>query len=261
MPFPEVKRTIYNKNPLVEVVCQLRFPAILKLKKQIPDSLQETINDKFPYLEEVETTVVRVNSRGSDPTRDVDRIYRFYNKDKSEHFTVCYDFIAFTSNNYQCWETFVGNAQFVFQVFCEIYGVNVFTRTGLRYKNVISPSMLEKEKIDWVSYIKPALSGCFSDPQINKDKIKDYAGKLLIDIDDKSQLQSNYALVESMNDPPEIGFLIDNDFFTVAGYEIEGLDNAITKLEDYKRRSHDFFRWCITDELHQELEPQEQEGD
>jgi len=32
MPFPEVKRVIYEHNPLDKVICQLRFPPILRIE-------------------------------------------------------------------------------------------------------------------------------------------------------------------------------------------------------------------------------------
>ena len=58
MPFPEVKRIIYKKNPLDKVICQLRFPTILKIEKEIPAEFQERIRKEFPnYSESTEWNV------------------------------------------------------------------------------------------------------------------------------------------------------------------------------------------------------------
>jgi hypothetical protein len=42
-PFPESERIIYAKNPLESVICQLRFPAILKISSEPPVEFQETL--------------------------------------------------------------------------------------------------------------------------------------------------------------------------------------------------------------------------
>jgi len=49
--FPESERVIYEKAPLVQVICQLRFPQILRIESQLPVEFQERIRDAFPILE------------------------------------------------------------------------------------------------------------------------------------------------------------------------------------------------------------------
>lgn len=50
--FPETPRVIYAKNPLFEVICQLRFPAILKIDSEIPAGFQEKLRASFPLFRE-----------------------------------------------------------------------------------------------------------------------------------------------------------------------------------------------------------------
>ena len=50
MPFPEAKRIIYRKNPLDQVICQLRFPPILKIDAEVPAKFQDRIRGDFPNL-------------------------------------------------------------------------------------------------------------------------------------------------------------------------------------------------------------------
>ncbi|MCH7755956.1 TIGR04255 family protein, partial [candidate division KSB1 bacterium] len=52
MPFPEVKRVIYKKNPLDRVICQLRFSPILKIDAEIPAEFQDMIRADFPNYSE-----------------------------------------------------------------------------------------------------------------------------------------------------------------------------------------------------------------
>ena len=37
-------RCIYRRSPLIEVICQLRFPAILRIDAQAPAQFQEAIS-------------------------------------------------------------------------------------------------------------------------------------------------------------------------------------------------------------------------
>ncbi|GDX40579.1 hypothetical protein LBMAG21_08710 [Armatimonadota bacterium] len=48
MPFPQTNRGIYAKNPLVEVVCQLRFPPILSINQSNLADFQSHIRDVYP---------------------------------------------------------------------------------------------------------------------------------------------------------------------------------------------------------------------
>lgn len=51
MPFPDVPRVIYEINPLDEVICQLRFPPVLKIDTEVPAGFQEQIRDDYPFYE------------------------------------------------------------------------------------------------------------------------------------------------------------------------------------------------------------------
>jgi uncharacterized protein (TIGR04255 family) len=50
MQFPDYERVIYERNPLNEVLCQLRFPSILKVTSQQPVEFQEVIRTDYPIL-------------------------------------------------------------------------------------------------------------------------------------------------------------------------------------------------------------------
>lgn len=46
--FSQQERCIYRKNPLAEVICQLRFPEILSIQTQLPANFQEAIREEYP---------------------------------------------------------------------------------------------------------------------------------------------------------------------------------------------------------------------
>ena len=58
MPISDIpKRVIYKKTPLESVICQLRFPPILKIDSELPSEFQEKIRSVFPLFEESEANI------------------------------------------------------------------------------------------------------------------------------------------------------------------------------------------------------------
>ena len=57
MPFPESKRVFYGKTPLEEVVCQLRFPPILRIDAEPPATFQDRVRTTFPLYQKTATSV------------------------------------------------------------------------------------------------------------------------------------------------------------------------------------------------------------
>lgn len=258
MPFPSQDRTIYKKNPLVEVVCQLRFPSILRIKKGIPDEFQETIISQFFNLKETENRMLTIDNDGNIEDTEETKVYNFFSGDNTKVVALSHDFIALTDYDYKKWDDFKEGLELAFNAFNDIYSPSFFSRIGLRYKNVIRKELVpDTLDADWGRLIKPPLSNCFVDENLDKDLIKGYNGRLLIDLENENaELNMNYGLVQKQ-ESDEIGFIIDNDFFTKNDCKTEGIDNVFTKLETFKRKSHDCFKWCISDELDAAMEPEE----
>ena len=54
-------------------------------------------------------------------------------------------------------------------------------------------------------------------------------------------------------EPGEICYMIDSDFFNASKTQIE---SAIEKLDYFNVRGSRLIQWCITDRLHNAMEPQ-----
>jgi uncharacterized protein (TIGR04255 family) len=57
MALPEHPRVIYQKNPLAEVICQVRYPAVSALESQRPTEFWNRIRDQFPAMETKESLI------------------------------------------------------------------------------------------------------------------------------------------------------------------------------------------------------------
>lgn len=50
MLFPESERVIYDQNPLEEVICELRFPQILRIESEAPAAFQDRVRGEYPLV-------------------------------------------------------------------------------------------------------------------------------------------------------------------------------------------------------------------
>jgi uncharacterized protein (TIGR04255 family) len=50
MKFPASQRVKHIRNPLMEVICQVRFPKILRIDAEVPVNFQEEIRSEYPTL-------------------------------------------------------------------------------------------------------------------------------------------------------------------------------------------------------------------
>jgi len=156
MNLPEFERVIYKHNPLVEVVCQLRFPPILKISHQEPVEFQDRIRVKYPLFE---TTKVQLPSEISQMVQQLglplqsDIAYSFKSEDQRWSLSITKDFIALATSSYERYEQFKQRLEEAIEIFESIYKPSFYTRLGLRYQDLIIRSKLGIEDKDWSELI------------------------------------------------------------------------------------------------------------
>ena len=152
MPFPEFKRVIFHKNPLDKVICQLRFPSILKIVKEIPADFQELIRENFPLFTEQPgiSNEIPAKLRGAVPQEILNQISRF-SDDKNYEFSsedgiwkinLSSTFIALSAKKYERWEKFKDKLMLPLKTLEKVYKPSYFTRIGLRYVDIITRSKI-----------------------------------------------------------------------------------------------------------------------
>lgn len=261
MPFPEVERVIYKKNPLDQVVCQLRFPTILRIEAEIPASFQDRIRDDFPNFSEPSETKMDVPQeiKSQIPvevirhfSQSANKNYEFLSEDEKWKINLTRNFIALTCNEYQRWEKFIAMFEKPLDSFIEIYKPSFLTRIGLRYIDVIRRSVLNLNKTNWNELVQPYILGVLSSSDVI-DNIRDFICRYEIMLaDNESKVRIITRFVEHKEDN-EICFIIDSDFFNNNKIEIS---KAKDKLNFFNKRATRLIQWCITEKLHNAMEPE-----
>lgn len=252
--FPERPRTLYETNPLIEVICQVRFPPILRIEAAAPAEFQEQIRDKFPLLERTSNQFAQqlpqelLQAIGA-PSGGSGFIFRTAERDTSA--TLLSDCLTVSTEKYVRWEDFWMLAQACITALIDVYAPSFFTRLGLRYRNMIRRSELGQDDAAWSALVSQAIFGELADGAWEASVVEARRSLRCEGSDDGDAVifQHGLAQIEGQN---EQCYLIDFDYYRdsrVESAEIEAV------FQRFNRRSGRAFRWAITEQLHDALGP------
>jgi uncharacterized protein (TIGR04255 family) len=261
MPFPETPRVTYKKNPLRKVICQLRFPSILKIDAEVPAAFQERIRKEFPVLSEKVEVQFEISQKmeGSIPPELLNqalkptesRNYEFSSEDEQWVVNLTRTFVALTANKYYKWEEFRDKLVGPLNALLNIYSPTHFSRIGLRYIDVIKRSELNLGDTSWSELLQPYMLGLLGSSVV-ADRIQSYESLSEIRLSDEKSIVRIVTKLET--DPSgEPCFIIDSDFHIMMKTNV---GSALDILDYFNKRASRLIRWCITERLHQAMEPE-----
>jgi uncharacterized protein (TIGR04255 family) len=262
-PFPDSDRVVYGRNPLIEVICQLRFPPILRIAAEAPVAFQEKIRNEFPLFSEkfpevnVEMPLgvppaIAELVKGNFPKRKLIG-YDFVSADEKWKVSLTRDFLSLSTSQYTRWEHFRQHLEGPLQALIGVYAPAFFTRVGLRYQDLIQRSPLGlPPATKWSELIKPHIAGVHAVPEL-EGAVEESMGQLLISLPQfKAKVRINYGIVQTV-ESGEKCFLIDADYYTEERTKTDAVDGILTY---FNKQSGRLFRWCIEDRLQEAMEPQ-----
>lgn len=258
MPFPDSPRVIYKRNPLSEVICQVRFPPILRIEAEPPVSFQDRVRAEYPMFYEVQsepptaTMPAEIASivKSMLPTRARKTAYEFASEDRAWSITLSRDALALKTTAYERWENFRKHLEGPLASLNELYKPAFFSRVGLRYVNVIQQSKLELKDRPWSELLRPHIAGEFTATEL-AGQIEHAARELRVKLAGEGSVMIRHGIAAEESSDEQC-FVIDSDFFTERRLEPQ---NALELLNIFNRESGRLFRWCIQDALHRAMEP------
>jgi uncharacterized protein (TIGR04255 family) len=259
MPFPDAPRVIYEKNPLEAVICQLQFPAVLKISSAPPAAFQDSVREAYPLFKEkplldigggVPSEIANLLAKGL-PFSTGGTAYEFTSADGQWTLSLTRDYLALTARRYERWEMFKEHLQAALQALSEHYAPAFFTRIGLRYRDIIRRSSLGLEGASWKELLCPHIAGALASPDVAAE-VEHTAHEVVIRLPDGlSRALAHHGLVQDTG-TKEVCYLIDCDFFLDQRTETTDVPARLDFL-NYQARL--FFRWCITNPLHEAMGP------
>lgn len=255
MPFPESDRAVFQKNPLVEVICQLRFPPILRIVAQAPSGFQESVRQSYPLYQKVDPVpwpneLAPILS-GLLVQLGVEHVtHQFLTEDSVRFISLTQEFISLTERKYIHWDSFRAGLASAELVFRQAYQPAFYNRIGLRYQNRIDKDHLGLGDQGWHRLINPIFAGLLAASEI-RDEVQETRSETLIRLSeiDGGSVRIRHGLIP---DPghKKLVYLFDADFFMEGRFTH---DETFTTLGTFHRLAGNFFRWAITPDLAQAL--------
>jgi len=254
------KTFIYEKNQIVETICQLRFPAILSIEAKEPADFQDTIRENFPRYTCREEPLPSADGG----KRQTMKNHSFISADGTWKLSLTKEFIALSTMRYPGWDSFARTLDEVLCQFIKVYKPAFFERVGLRYLNAVSRKALELEGHRWNELLQPKYLGVLDDDDIREEDV----GKCSVDVEQKLDGGCNVKLhagpgnirravrteqgMQTVQES-EVRFILDFDYFA-GKTELNAVAQQLEALHTHADRT---FSDAITDVLHEAMSPVE----
>lgn len=250
--FPDHPRVVYAQNPLAEVICQVRFPTILRIEAQPPAEFQERLRDRLPILERTTNRAAQqipqelLEAIGAPPAGSG---YVFKEEGGASSVMLLADCLNIVTSKYERWEVFWELCEEAITALTELYKPSFYKRIGLRYQNVIERSSLGLTGVPW--------SELLSEPVVSELAAPNWEGLVneaqhqvrCFDSLTNDGLFFQHGLFKAENSH-EAQYIIDFDFYRTGRIE---QDEVADLFAAYNRRIGRAFRWAIKERLHDSL--------
>jgi uncharacterized protein (TIGR04255 family) len=253
--FPHSDRVLYGRNPLNEVICQVRFPSILKIESDPPAAFQEKIRNRFPLLERASTGLSSkvpaeiLKAIGAPAPTGT---YSFIAEDGNSRANLTSESLAVLTSSYTRWEDFQADISLALGSLEEIYRPSFYSRVGLRYQNVITRSELGLD-VGWADLLRPEIAAELTIPVWAQrvEAIRKAIRCRINEMGDHFIMQHGLAEVE---DSDELHYMLDFDYYVEEKTETGNVSAVIDRLHGHSGKA---FRWSISQALHDAMEPQQ----
>jgi uncharacterized protein (TIGR04255 family) len=252
MPIPNVKRVIFAKHALVEVVSQFTFPRLLEIDTELPVGFQKMIQKDYPALSAGKMVEFQLDLEKAETRRADARRYEFSSQDGKWQAVLTSEFIALTTADYKKWEDFKAKMLQLVDTIIDCYRPSVFTRIGLRYRDSIAREPLGLTDVPWRDLLAPHISGVLGREGMDEREVLGLRSSFALSLPNNVKVQVNHGIALGRSGTPE--YMIDSDFFVDQPTEAT-LDAATRTLEAFRPHTNNLFNWFICERLFNAMEP------
>ncbi len=254
--FPPRQRVVYQGAPLVEVVCQLQFPTILKIGASEPVEFQEQVREQFPIFELENQAQSALPSQVAEMlgVQAGSKVYRFRDEGQAWTVSLSNEFISLSTTRYTRWEEFRQKLNAPLGALRDLYRPSPFSRIGLRYIDAIVRSNHGlNETTPWSALLAPHILGELAIPAVANSANEVHRRLAFADPATGTRILLNHGLQNvQVGKKPAVGYIIDFDFFKSGKINVNEAEGVFDGFNEMASRA---FQWCITQKLHEALRP------
>jgi uncharacterized protein (TIGR04255 family) len=257
--FPEHERVVYERNTLEEVKCQVRFPPILAIEASAPAAFQEAVRAELPLYEMKSTvklpagvpaTIAEVVER--DLSLVGTKSHAFISEDRTLTLSLSKEGLSFVSRKYERWEPFRNQMERALASLVTHYRPSFFTHVCVRYKNSIRRNPLDiPENTPWSRLVQPWVGGPLNREE-TEGSVQGLQMKCVIALPgNDGSVEATFA-TGTHQPSKEPAFIIEAHVYEASR---KSANDVLARLDSLHRQAGNFFRWCITGELHRAMRP------
>jgi uncharacterized protein (TIGR04255 family) len=253
VPFgPSVQEVPLTRAPLVNVIAQVRFPAVMKIEADsgFVATFQESIRKDYPILRPERQLGVMIGPGGVQP-QDAGTVWRFETRDPDAwQVTLAPTFVSLSAKRYTRRSDLLARLTVVLHALEGWLHPNVCDRIGVRYVDRVTGDWLARLS----ELVRPEILGVAGDEAaLGSVEVVHALSDTLFRLDDSSQLRGRWGRLPAgaTYDPGieparEPSWVLDLDHYTS---QPEDFDLAAIggKVADFCDRIYTFFRWAVTD--------------
>ena len=253
--FPRKPEVQLARPPLEEVVCQVRFPPILRISREEPVDFQEQIRRRFPLLRVEQGVQVQFPLPGNPDAPSAEfkpKLYRFVSEDEQTAVSLTLNFYALSTRRYTHWQAFAADLQLVHDAAQQVYQPAYASRIGLRYTNRLTLENTQTQtKEELFDLLRTELTATLRGP-VWQDATEMVCQVSFIEQNARLNFRVAYEEVEGP------AFILDFDYFEKGKLPLDGL---VERCDRYHTIIYDAFRHCLPDETLQKFQPVPAEGE
>jgi uncharacterized protein (TIGR04255 family) len=260
MSLPQYEQILFQKSPLRLVIGQLRFTIMPRFEQRgfIAD-FQEAIRAEYPKASRENVVAYQLSSPGINSAAS-DTAWRFSSKDLLWAVVINETALTLETRNYRSIQDFTERFQHLLEVGQETLDIADCLRLGLRYMvELRHPAATETLK-DWQELLNPRLLG-FDATDVLAGQINQTFQEIQMRRPDGT-FAIRHGLLKGRAVPPlpkeeamdGAFYLLDLDYYDTDEYDLD-IPDILKKLRNYNEVMSGFFRWTLSEKLHQYLEP------
>lgn len=255
--FSSEPRCIYAKSPLIEVICQIRFPELAEINAVEPSAFREAVGKAFPkYSAKVEHPN-RIRIEDGKPVTETEDVvnHTFLSENGKWKLNLTKNFLALSTAAYIRWEDFAKKLDEPLAHFIRLYKPDGFERVGLRYLNAVSRKQIGCEGTPWAELIMPSYLGVMFEEDVREPSVI----KCSTDVDMvlagncRLHLHAGPGMLRRGGEQEnEARFILDIDLSTTGKLQLTQSAQVLGMLHTHADR---IFNGAVTDILHDAMEP------
>ena len=220
---------VYPNSPLIEVVCEIRFPGELAIECR-RDEFYEKVRKQYPKI---------LIPQGGDRTAP----YRFSNEERNEEIALALNRFSLHNKRYEGHKPFIKEFVRLTKLLQETYSLKSLLRIGWRYVNVI-PYSRENGIVPLHRFISVGISF----PNEMSGEFENLTLMFISRVQDGSITTRIESIIRA-NDQQE-ALLLDFDFGLTENLEFSKISTHVNQAH---KQTRELFESLITDEYREYL--------